>query len=357
MKPIKIILFLFLVLISCKIGYAQDIHFSQYTEAPVALNPASIGVAYDTRAIANYRNQWGTVGKAYSTFGVTFEQAIKHLKLKGNYFGIALNIYSDQAGDAMLASFVPNLGISYVTRISKFAKLSAGIQAGVLYRTIDVSKLRWDEQFTENGYMYNSSAPTGENTPRSGIVSFDFGGGLNFHYAKSERFISAQDGTKFDVGFAAYHYNYPRNSFFDDVNNIKERLYTKYIIYANVDVGLKAAGIALVPSLLYMIQGPSTEITPGLMFKYIIEDQATYTNIKNGSAISFGAYYRVKDAIIPTILYQKNKIAIGVSYDINISSLTPASKLNGGIEVCLRFNTSPGYGKALGISTNRPTYK
>ncbi len=357
MKPIKITVFLILSLIGSKIGFAQDIHFSQYAEAPVALNPAAIGVAYDTRAIANYRTQWGSVAKAYSTFGVTFEQAIKHLKLKGNYFGVALNIYSDQAGDAKLASFMPNVGISYVTRISKFAKLSAGVQAGVIYRTIDVSQLRWDEQFTENGYMYNSSAPTGESTPHSAIVAFDVGGGLNFHYAKSERFISAQDGTKFDVGAAAYHYNIPRNSFFDESLNIKEKLYTKYIFYANFDVGLKTAGIALVPSILYMMQGPSTEITPGFMFKYIIEDQATYTNIKNASAISFGAYYRVKDAIIPTILYQKNKLAIGVAYDINISSLTPASKLNGALEICIRFNTSPGYGKALGASTNRPTYK
>lgn len=322
-----------------------------YNEAPVAVNPALIAVSYDTRVIANYRTQWGSVAKAYSTWGVTAEQALHHLKLKKNYFGIGLNLFGDQAGDAKLGSIMPNLGISYVTSVSKFGKLSGGVQAGFVYRTIDVSKLRWDAQF--NGYQYDPNLASGETTPHSSIVSFDMGAGVNFRYAKSERYISAQDGAKFDIGAAAYHYQIPKNSFFTPT----ETLYTKYIFYFNADIGIRSVGIAIVPSLLYMKQGPSTEITPGLMFKYIIEDQATYTNIKNASAISLGAYYRVNDALIPTLLYQKNKLAVGISYDINLSQLTAASKLRGGLEVTLRFNTSPGYGKALGASTNRPTYK
>ena len=355
MNRIKITVLLIISLTISGTGFAQDIHFSMYNEAPVAVNPALIAVNYDTRVIANYRTQWsavaGSASKAYSTYGVTAEQAIHHLKLKKNYFGIGLNMFVDKAGDAKLTSILPNLGISYVTTVSKFGKLSAGIQGGFLYRTIDVSALRWDSQF--NGYAYDPSLSSGETTPHSSIVSFDMGGGVNFHYAKSERYISAQDGAKFDIGASAYHYQIPSNSFFTPT----EKLYTKYAFYANADIGIRSAGIAIVPSIMYMKQGPSTEITPGLMFKFIIEDQATYTNIKNASAISIGAYYRVGDALIPTVLYQKNKLAIGIAYDINLSQLTPASKLRGGLEVMLRFNTSPGYGKALGASTNRPTYK
>lgn len=326
---------------------AQDIHFSQYNEAPVTVNPALITTAFDTRAIGNYRTQWGSVAKAYQTYGISFEQAIKHLKLKKNYVGFALNIVNDKAGDAKLGSLMPSIGVCVVTKSSKFSKLSGGIQAGMVYRTIDVSALRWDTQY--DGYEYQASLPSGETTPRSAIVSFDMGGGVNFHYAKSERYISAQDGAKCDIGFSAFHYNAPKNSFFTS----SERLWAKYIFHANLDYGIKSAGIALVPSVIYMKQGPSTETTLGFLFKYIIEDQATYTNLKRASSVSVGVYYRLKDAIIPTILFQKSKYAIGVAYDFNLSQLTPASKLKGGLEVTLRYNSSPGYGKALGSSVNR----
>lgn len=338
---------LFVALSASHLLNAQDIHFSQYSEAPVNINPALITTAYDTRIIGGYRTQWGSVAKAYQTYGVSLEQAVRHLKLKKNYVGFALNIVNDKAGDAKLNSLMPSIGINVITKSSKFSKLSGGLQAGMVYRTIDVSALRWDKQY--DGYEYISTLPSGESTPRSSIVSFDVGGGVNFHYAKSERYISAQDGAKCDIGISAFHYNIPKNSFFVS----SERLYTKYIFHANLDYGIKSAGVALVPSLIYMKQGPSTETTLGFLFKYIIEDQATYTNIKKASSVSFGVYYRLKDAIIPTLLFQKAKYAIGVAYDLNVSQLTPASKLKGGLEVTLRYNSSPGYGKALGNSINR----
>lgn len=337
-----------IALLAVKLSSAQDIHFSQYTEAPVVINPALITTSYDTRVIANYRTQWGSVAKAYQTYGLTFEQAIRHLKLKKNYVGFAINIYNDRAGDAKLNSLMPNIGINYITKASRYSKLSGGFQIGMVYRTIDVSDLRWDKQY--DGYQYNASLPNGEpSTPRSAITSFDMGAGVNFHYAKSERYISAQDGAKCDIGFSAFHYSIPKNSFI--INN--EKLYTKYIFHANLDYGIKSAGIALVPSLIYMKQGPSTETTLGFLIKYIIEDQATYTNLKRASSLSFGVYYRLQDAVIPTLLYQHSKYAIGVAYDVNISQLTPASKLRGGLEVTLRYNTSPGYGKALGNNVNK----
>ncbi len=345
--------FLVLMLIGVSSIKAQDIHFSQYTEAPVNVNPALVGSSYDTRAIINYRSQWGSVAKSYQTYGFTIEQSLKRLKLKKKYMAMGFNMYSDKAGDAKLGTLTPNLALSIHTRASKYGWLSGGVQAGFVYRTIDISNLKWDNQYDQVEYLYNANAPSGEVTPKSGIVTFDAGAGVNFHYAKSERYISAKDGAKCDIGFAAYHYNIPKNSFFSS----SERLYTKYIFHANVDYGLKSVGIALVPSIIYMKQGPNTEATVGMLFKYIIEDQATYTNIRNASSFSFGAYYRLKDAIIPCILYQKSKYAIGISYDINVSQLTPASKLKGGLEVTLRYNTSAGYGRMLGTSVNRPTYK
>lgn len=326
--------------------WAQDIHFSQYTEAPLYLNPALATVSYDTRAIAYYRSQWASIAKSYLTYGISFEQAINHLKLKNNHFGIAVNVFYDNAGNGLIKNLMPYLGMNYVMKVASDSKLSLGLQMGTSIKTINSSNFTWDSQF--DGFKYNPNLP-GENVTLTGIARFDMGGGINYHYAKSERNISAEDGAKLDIGVAAYHFTTPKYSFF----NTGDRLYMRYVGYFNGDFGIKSAGIAIVPSITYMKQGPSREITTGLMIKYIIKDQSVYTGVKKAMSLSIGGYYRLKDAVIPTILFQFDKWGLGVAYDINLSDLTPVTRTKGGLEVALRFNMSPGYGKALGGSFNK----
>ena len=48
--------------------FAQDIHFSQFFEAPVLRNPSLAGIyTGDTRVQAVYRDQWNSVTDAYRT--------------------------------------------------------------------------------------------------------------------------------------------------------------------------------------------------------------------------------------------------------------------------------------------------
>ncbi len=339
-----------IILISL-ITKAQDIHFSQFNETPVLINPAMSCTAFDTRVIANYKNQWASVTSPYQTYGISVERALKHLKLKKAYTGMSLSVYNDKAGDAALGSLLVNLGFNTVIKTGQYSKLSAGIGGGVNYRTINASKLKWESQY--NGYSYDETIASGETTPRSSFLQGDFVGGLAYHYAKSERYISAQDGTKFDLGFSVFHYNMPKYSYV----NSGDRQFVKYALHGNFDIGFKNTGIALVPSFIYMKQGPSKEMNVGCLVKYIIQDQSVYTGIKKPCAIAIGGYYRFGDAVIPSLLFQYDKYAFCVSYDLNISQLAGASKTKGGLEFSLRFNVSPGYGKSLGKSLNRPTYK
>ncbi len=55
---------------------AQDIHFSQFNETPVLLNPAMSCTAFDTRIIANYRNQWASVTSPFQTYGISIEKQL-----------------------------------------------------------------------------------------------------------------------------------------------------------------------------------------------------------------------------------------------------------------------------------------
>src|SRR6478672_8878432 len=84
------------VIIAPFIGKAQDAHFSQYNETPVILNPALSCTAYDTRIIANYKNQWASVTSPFQTYGISIEQAFNHYKTKKTYVGFSLTSYSDK---------------------------------------------------------------------------------------------------------------------------------------------------------------------------------------------------------------------------------------------------------------------
>lgn len=334
-----------------QVSLAQDIHFSQYSETPSSINPALAGVTYNTRVIGNYKSQWSSVANKYQTMGVSFEQTIKHKKLKGNYFAVAANIFRDVSGDAKLSTLNPNLGISYLQKVSKKMKLSAGLQSGFFYRTIDASNLRFDSQY--DGIAYNPNRPTGEPEPlKSGVTAFDLGGGVNLNFVESDKFISAKNAAKFDIGISAYHFGVGKSTFL----NSNERLDSRLCAYFNGDFNIPNSINAIMPSFLYMRQGTSSEFIAGALFKFILGDPSTYTSLKKPRAFSIGGYYRYRDAIVPSILFQYNKYAIGISYDINVSPLTPASRRNGGLEVMLRYNVFPGYGVNLGRRDTKPSY-
>ena len=329
---------------------AQDVHFSQYSETPSSINPALIGVKYETRATLNYKNQWSSIGNKYETMAFTFEQTIKHKKLKNNYLAVAVNIFKDVAGDAQLKSLNPNLGISFLQKINKNMMLSSGIQSGFFYNTIDVSSLHWGEQW--NGYSFDSNLPSGEKTPRSAVTSFDIGGGLNLNYVQSEGFISSKDAARFDLGISLFHFGLANNAFISS----SEKLNTKFCTYFNGEFSIPNSRNAIMPSFLYMRQGPNSEFITGALFKFILGDPSTYTANKKPFSISIGGYYRFKDAIVPSVLFQLDKYAFGVSYDINISALTPATNRLGGIELMLKYNILSGYGINLGRTDAQPSY-
>lgn len=55
-------------------AHAQDPHFSQFFASPLTLNPALTG-KFDgnLRATGNYRNQWPTINRAFTTTTVSVD--------------------------------------------------------------------------------------------------------------------------------------------------------------------------------------------------------------------------------------------------------------------------------------------
>ncbi|MEY4904396.1 MAG: hypothetical protein RLZZ292_2211, partial [Bacteroidota bacterium] len=78
MKRIKLFT-LCLALLGTIAANAQDIHFSQFYQSPLNLNPALTGVMNcNQRLTANFRNQWAAIlrGNAYNTYSASYDQRV-----------------------------------------------------------------------------------------------------------------------------------------------------------------------------------------------------------------------------------------------------------------------------------------
>ena len=84
------------------------------------------------------------------------------------------------------------------------------------------------------------------------------------------------------------------------------------------------------------------------MVRHTIKEESKYTGLLKETAILLGVYYRVGDAIIPSFMFEMANYAVGISYDINISSLTEASEGAGGFEISFRYITPNPFKRGLG---------
>lgn len=78
----------------------------------------------------------------------------------------------------------------------------------------------------------------------------------------------------------------------------------------------------------------------GTLFRTIINGKARVTGFRKEMALSFGGHFRIAspfDAFIPEIFFEVEGVGIGATYDVNLSGLSTASKLQGGIELSLRY--------------------
>lgn len=339
---------LLLLLLSVKFIYAQDVQFSNSSETPVVLNPALSCTAYDTRIIANYKNQWASVSVPYKTYGISIEQALNHLKIRKTFVGVSLICFSDKAGDLGLGSVFGQFGLNVVTKVARYAKLSAGIAGGITYRTLsNPNNMRWSSQY--NGYVHDAKVSSGEAPPSTSFVQGDYVVGVDYHYSRVEKTFFTQHATTADIGIAVSHFSVPKINYTTNT----DRQYTKFVFHSSFSLGVKSIDMAILPSFVYIQQGPSKQINAGFMFKRIYKSTSFYTNRSKSAAFAIGAFYRLNDAIVPSVLIELDKYALSFSYDINVSSLKTASKFKGGMELGLRFNVNPGYGKGLGNNKSK----
>jgi type IX secretion system PorP/SprF family membrane protein len=339
------------MLISGAGAVAQDLHFSQYYENPSLVNPALTGSQYVMRASVIYKDQWRSVTVPYKTYGASYEMKFrasnwdrvdpfktKTFKKSFNKLSGGLSFYSDKAGDGNMGTNQINLSLATFIKAGEYSAVSVGLQGGLVQKKVDYTKFVFSNQY--NGTGYDQALPNGEQYGSQSFSYPDFSAGFLWMYSKEEKAIGDNNQIKIDAGAAMFHINKPSQKFLVGTN---EKLFSKYVIHGRAVIGIPHSNVGIAPSFICQVQGPTKEIIGGLMIKYYLKDDSKYTGYVKRSSIGFGASYRYKDAVMVSALVEVGQYAVGFSYDINTSSLSKVSKLRGGPEIVLRFNSANPY--------------
>jgi type IX secretion system PorP/SprF family membrane protein len=313
---------------------AQDIHFSQFNTTSTQLDPSQTGKFRGTqRAIINYKNQWSSVASPYVTYGASFDSKIGR---KENFFAAGFNIFNDKAGDIKMGVFLMNALVAYHIKLSKNSYLSTGFQGGFLQRSVDPSKMIYDNQF--DGNNYNPSLNSGEIISNSSFINPDFSAGISYLYkSKTGNNVVMNNGfrgSEINVGLAVHHINRPTLSY---LNSNIEKQAMKYVLFFNSSFGLPGEVMAIQPMGFMSYQQGAYDYVFGSYLRYTLKEKSKFTTFSNGASYKIGAFYRTADALILSTVLEMSYFALGVSYDINLSGLTAASNGRGGIEFSLKF--------------------
>jgi len=325
-------------LLASNFSIGQDIHLSQYYMAPLIVNPASTGIIDGKhRAIINYKDQWRSIGIPYKTYALSYDTKLFEEKLNKSYLGAGFFAFRDKAGDSEFSTTQFNLSVSGVVSLNENHKISGGLQGGYAQKSLDLANVSTDNQFY-NG-QHDPLLNNGETNNFNSSSFGDFSAGLLWSYVKQTKIYRGDEQLTGRAGIAFYHFNRPTQKFY---SIDPDRLYSKIAVHGDAFIGYKEKNYALLPSVLFLKQGPSIEFNIGTMLRYRIREGSLYTGLVQETAVSIGCYYRAGDAIIPAVNFEIASFMITISYDINTSNLKSASKGRGGLEISLRYlNPNP----------------
>lgn len=316
MKRLLTVLFVFSVFVS----YAQDIHYSQFYNAPLVLNPANTGIFNgDKRINLSYKDQWRSVPVPWQTFTGSYDQKFYPDNSDDHFFSGGITFNYDRQGVSKLSTSNFNLNGSYTRILNENNLLTFGVALGYATRGFDSQELTWDRQW--NGTALERGLSTGEVDLNADRVSFfENAIGANYRWQKSSR-------TKIDIGASVFHLIEPKVAFFasDDITLEKRVTLTaigSFQLTESFDIQLHG---------LAQFQGGPSEQIIGALGKFYLDNTP-------GSEwqLHAGLGFRTKKALVPTVAIQHKNLYVSASYDIGLSELEREHS-GGGIEIHFRY--------------------
>ncbi|WEK37623.1 MAG: PorP/SprF family type IX secretion system membrane protein [Candidatus Pseudobacter hemicellulosilyticus] len=305
-------------------AWSQDIHFSQFFEAPLLRNPSLAGIFEgDVRVQGVYRDQWNSVTNAYRSGSLNAEYKMP-VGRGDDFISTGLQILFDKAGTVGLTTthFLPAINYHKSLSSEKPMYLSLGFMGGMVRKSFDMSKMTTDEQYGPGGF--NPTLPNGELLTSPNFTSWDASVGMSFNTS-----FGQEERNMLFLGAAYHHLNRPKNSFY---RNPDVELQPKYVLSAGVKFDIDDWSYFTLQAD-HSIQGTFNETIGGALYSFKLgdlPDEPLYT-------LHAGAFLRWKDALIPVIKIDKRPLSLAISYDVNVSQLKTVSQGRGGFELSLSY--------------------
>jgi len=313
--------------------YAQDIHFSQFYNSPLTLNPALTGKMNGVfRFALNYRNQWFTLSNGqtpFATYAGSFDAPIHFRK---DALGVGLVVVNDQSGEGRLNNTMVLGSVAYHFGIGESGKhsISLGVQGGYNQKRLDMGELLFYNQFDPATNTFNSNLPFNENIPDDTKAFFDLNAGVVGN-------SKITDKVNVYAGFSAFHLTQPKESF---LTSGDESLPLRYVVNAGAEYTFHKR-VALLPSMIYMRQRKSDELNLGAAFVFKLTET-------DNTHFYLGGYYRMlpssksngsnlSDAFITYTAFEYKNFKAAFSFDATLSDLKYSPKAVGAFEVSLIY--------------------
>jgi type IX secretion system PorP/SprF family membrane protein len=325
---IKGIAFLIAIITSLMstIGFAQDLHFSQFYNAPLLCNPANTGFMPDAdyRFGMNYRKQWASIPVPYKTMSAFGDVQVGRNKMENGWFGLGAMFFSDQAGTGALQSTKAYASVAYHQIVGEGSLISGGFQLGMVQKSINPAKLTFDNMW--NGKFFDINAPSGETFATNNIRYLDLNLGVNYAAFPTEE-------SYLNFGLSAQHINRPKESFFDgvlpDSSRYDNKLSRRYTAFFNGSFKLNDM-VIVNPQAYISYMAKAVEVNGGINMQYNLTGDGA-------SQLIGGIYYRFKDAVIPMLGVKHKSITATFTYDGTVSKLGSFNKIRGGSEISIIY--------------------
>jgi type IX secretion system PorP/SprF family membrane protein len=296
---------------------AQDQRSAQSFSNPLRINPAIMGINTDLKFVLNYRSQWASIDKGYTTSSFTGMYPLFFNEGKSK-LDIGISAIGDRAG--AFKTIDGALAIDYNQEIAPNNILCLSLIGGYVQRSLDISKQTFDQQYVMGSYT--AANPTNESTLSRNESHPDVGFGFMW-FLNPSRTTSKLNAY---AGISGFHLNKPNESLLQGDAPLPMRF-----AYQG---GVKIFGsdnVDLSPNFRLNIQNGNVEMATGLYVDYSFNDNAKFV---------IGAWYRTHDAIAVLIGFEHKNFTLGYSYDMVNSGLSRVATQVNAHEITLSFKIS-----------------
>ena len=313
-------IFIFLAACSLQLtARSQDIHFSQFFEAPLLRNPSLAGIfTGDIRVQLVYRDQWNTVTNAYKTGSMNAEYKMPIGKAN-DFITAGVQVLYDRAGTVSWVSthILPALNYHKSLSVDRSSYLSLGFMGGPVNRRFDRSRMTTNSTYDGIG--------DGETFIEPNYTYWDAAVGMSYNTQ-----LNKDPENNIFLGLAYHHFTNPSNSFY---RNASATVQPKWVGSGGIRFSVTPASYITLQAD-YSQQGQFSETVAGALYGIKLGgpdlDHPSYT-------LHGGAFLRWDDALIPVVKLDYHPFAFSLSYDVNISKLKTSSYGRGGFELGLSY--------------------